>query len=381
MNQSSSKSNMHHVYYIKRFTISLVTVLFFISCSELNYENSQILIEKNSEEFVYELPYQDIISSQTATERVWKETKNQLVRRHAEGIFSPVRIALKDTSSFVLDASDGYIKRINHFSETMTKIGQGKGNGPGEFEFPFDFDIDSAGNFVVMDIAKRVVVTLDPSGEPLKTFQFGSASPTTLTTLDETRTIVMINGKLDERLSGTDGLFQIYDRETNELELYNDFLTDKEHLPSLIGLEMAFTGTIVNDQGNLIFLPKNINHIIRMNENGDLIYVRKTLDDAPLPAIQSSTNGNLMGGSLTDKSPTTSLDGFLIGDMIAVWSKTGIDKHGGHVFDFYDSSTGDYKHSINVPELGAITGLAMDSEFLSTINADGSVSVWRYNVL
>lgn len=381
MNQFKMKSNMFHVYFIKRFTISLVTVLCFIACSEMNKENSQILIEKNSEEFVYELPYQDIISSQTATERVWKEAEIQLVRQHAEGIFSPVRIALNDTSTFVLDASDGYIKQVDHASDTMMRIGQGKGNGPGEFEFPFDFDIDPAGNFVVMDIAKRVVITLDSDGEPIRTLQFGSASPTTLTALDETRTIVMINGRLDERLLGTDGLFQIYDRESNELRLFNDFLRGAEHLPPLIGLEMAFTGTLLNDGEDVIFLPKNINHIIRMNENGDVTYARKTLDDAALPAIQSSTNGNVMSGSLTDESTTTSLDGFLIGEKLAIWSKTGIDKHGGHVIDVYNSSTGDYRYSINFPELGAITGLAMGAETLSTINVDGSVSVWRYEVL
>ena len=64
-----------------------------------------------------------------------------------------------------------------------------------------------------------------------------------------------------------------------------------------------------------------------------------------------------------------------------VWYRLDLDKHGGHVIDFYDSSTGDYKHSINVPELGGITGLAMDYEFISTMNADGSVSVWRNDVL
>src|SRR6056297_3064540 len=369
------------IHLTSQLIIGLLIGLLLFSCNTVDDRDNKIIIQKDSQEFVYELPYQDIISPQTATERVWKEADIQLVQQHAEGIFSPVRIALNDTSTYVLDASDGYIKQLDHESDTLTMIGQGKGNGPGEFEFPFDFDIDPAGNFVVMDIAKRVVVTLDPSGDPLQTFQFGSASPTTLTALDETRTIVMINGRLDERLSGTNGLFQIYDREANELELYNDFLSDREHLPSLVGLEMAFTGTIVNDQGNLIFLPKNMNQIIRMNENGDITYARNTLDDAPLPGIQSSTNGNIMGGSLSDESPTTSLDGFLIEDMIAVWSKTGIDKHGGHVFDFYDSITGDYKHSINVPELGSVTGLAMDSDIISTINADGSVSVWRYNVL
>ena len=121
---------------------------------------------------------------------------------------------------------------------------------------------------MVMDIAKRVVITLDSDGEPIRSLQFGSASPTTLTALDETRAIVMINGRLDERLPGTNGLFQIYDRETNELELYNDFLSDREHLPPLIGLEMAFTGTLLDVAGDVIFLPKNINQIIRMNKTG-----------------------------------------------------------------------------------------------------------------
>lgn len=376
------RSDIYDLKILLKQCVSIVVAVFCLSpCSATDEEQHQITIKKDSQEFVYELPYQDILSPQTATERVWKEAEIQLLKQQVEGTLNLVRIALNDTSTYVLDASDGYIKQLDYESDTMTRIGQGKGNGPGEFTFPFDFDIDPAGNFVVMDIAKRALITLDSEGEPISTLQFGSASPTTLTVLDDTRTIVMINGRLDERLLGTDGLFQIYDRESNELRLFNDFLSGREHLPPLSGIEMAFTGTLLTDGGAVIFLPKNINHIIRMNENGDVTYARKTLDDAALPAIQSSTNGNVMGGSLTDDSPTTSLDGFLIGDELAIWSKTGIDKHGGHVIDVYESSSGDYKYSINFPELGAITGLAMGAERLSTINADGSVSVWRYEVL
>jgi len=372
---------MSQINKIKRLTIILVTVFCFTSCSDLNKNDYQIFIEKDSEEFAYDLPYQDMISSQTADERIWKEADIQLMRQHSEGIFNPVRIIQDNASTYVLDASDGYIKKVDHESEAVTLIGQGKGNGPGEFTFPFDFDIDPAGNFVVMDIAKRAVITLDSKGEPLSTFQFGAASPTTLSAMNDNRVIVMINGSLDENLSGSDGLFQMYNRETNDLKLFNDFLSGLEHLPPLSGLEMAFTGTLLNDQGNLIFLPKNINHIIQLKESGDITYARKTIDHAPLPGVSSSTNGNVIGGSLSAESPTTSLDGFLIGNEIAIWSKTGIDKHGGHVIDFYDQLTGDYNYSINIPELGAISGLAMDDNILSTINADGSVSLWRYRVL
>ena len=180
-----------------------------------------------------------------------------------------------------------------------------------------------------MDIAKRVVTTLDFTGNLLSKFQFGGASPTTITALDDNRAIVRINGRLDERLSGTDGLFQIYDRKTNELQLFNDFMSDTEHLPSSNGLEMAFTVALLNDQGNLIFLPNNINHVILIDENGNIAYARKTIDHASLPGIQSSANGNLISGSLTEGSPIISLDGFLVGDVITRWSKTGIDKHGG----------------------------------------------------
>ena len=235
MKERKKRTFLSEIYdqkILRRHLLVIVTaVLSFSACYDSDDQDYQIIIRQDSKEFVYELPYQEIISSQTVDVRTWKEVNVQLVRNFSDGLFSPVRIITKNATTFVLDAPDGYIKKIDHDDEPIAQIGQGKGNGPGEFTFPFDFDIDRLGNFVVMDIAKRIVVTLDPNGEPLKTFQFGFASPTTLKALDETRAIVMINGRLDERLSGTDGLFQTYNRETNKLELFNDFLSNTEHLP------------------------------------------------------------------------------------------------------------------------------------------------------
>lgn len=109
-----------------------------LACSVSEKDDYQIIIQKDSQESVYELPYQDIISSQTATERVWKEADAQLVRNQSDGIFTPVRIIMNNASTFVLDAPDGYIKQADHESETMTRIGQVKGNGPGEFTYPIE---------------------------------------------------------------------------------------------------------------------------------------------------------------------------------------------------------------------------------------------------
>lgn len=368
---------MFNLNSIRRILVITIAVLCFSACSESEKEAYEIIIQQDSQEFAYKLPYQDLIISQDTDVRSWREADVQLVRSHSDGLFNPVRIVLNNDSTFVLDASDGYIKKIDHNSESVTQIGMGKGNGPGEFTFPFDFDIDSSGNFIVMDIAKRALIFLDSKGEPMRTFQFGSASPTTLTAMDDNRVIVMINGNLEGNSSGFDGLFQMYNRESNELQLFSDFLTGTEKLPPLSGIEMAFTGTLINDLDNLIFLPKNINHIIRMNQTGGISYARKTIDQAELPVVNSTVNG----ATLSSESNTTNLDGFLIGNDLATWSKTGINKHGGHVIDFYNSSTGDYKYSINIPDLGAISGLAMDENLVSTINGDGSVSVWRYEVL
>jgi hypothetical protein len=362
---------------IRRLSIVSIAVLFFTACSESEKEAYEIIIQQDSEEFVYKLPYQSLITSQDTKERVWKEADIWLVRQLSEGMFNPVRIIQDKASTFVLDASDGYIKQLDHESETVTRIGQGKGNGPGEFTFPFDFDVDPLGNFIVMDIAKRALITLDSNGEPLSTYQFKSASPTTLSVINEKLAVVMINGSVEGNSSASDGLFQMYNRETNELQLFNDFLTGMENLPPLSGLEIAFTGTLLNDLGSLLFLPKNINHIIRVTKDGEIAFVKNTIDQAGLPVVHSSVNG----ASLSSESFSTSLDGFLIGNNMAIWSKTGIDKHGGHVIDFYDQLTGDYKYSINIPELGAISGLAMGPKIISTINADGSVSVWQYDVL
>lgn len=361
---------------VRRLLVFTIAVLYFNACFDSKKNEFEIILLQDTDEYKYELPYQEIITSQDTGERIWKEAGIQLLKNQSDSLYSPVRIVIKDGLTFALDPVDGYIKKIDHQTAKMVFLGQGKGNGPGEVNFPFDFDIDPLGNFIVLDIAKKALITLDSQGEPLDSYQFRSASPTTLSIIDERLAIVMINGSLHGNPSETDGLFQLYDRETKELSLFSDFLSGRQNLPPLNGLEMAFTGTILNDHQHLIFLPKHINQIIRIDQNGEIIYARKTVDKSELPVVTSSVNG----ASLSSESKTALLNGFLIGNDIIIWSKTGITKYGGHVFDFYDQSTGDYKYSVNIPELGAVTGLAMGSEIISTINIDGSVSVWSFEV-
>jgi|AntRauTorckE6833_2_1112554.scaffolds.fasta_scaffold05966_5 hypothetical protein len=374
---------------MKLYLKILPSIYFFIafiltSCLNKGNDNHVITIEYSGDVLEYQLPYRNFIQLQESDERIWKNPSVNKVYNVSDGLFSPIRVALKDSTVYILDPYDGLIKAIDHELATIRKIGPGKGNGPGEVSYPFDFDIDKAGNFILMDIEKRAVITWDKHGVPVNDFFFKHATPTTLTSAGENKIIVMVGGGNYTDFNNN-GLFQLYDVDENETISYSDFLTNAEHLPPFIGLERAFIGRILFDNHKIIYLPRHLNHIIYISSTGDIDFVRQTVDDIQTPTIQfnsenSGSAGFIASTSLSSDSEIANLNGFLVDNSLVIWSRPGNKKYGHHVFDYYDRENADYRFSIKIPQLGAIADLAINENYIATINSDNTVSLWEFSI-
>ncbi|NBC64650.1 MAG: hypothetical protein GVY07_03150 [Bacteroidetes bacterium] len=373
---------------MKSYLKTIFSVIFFIafiltSCLNKGNDNHSITIEYRDELLEYQLPYRNFIELQESEERIWKTPSVSKIYDASDGLFSPIRLTLKDSTVYILDPADGYIKAIDRDKTTIRKIGPGKGNGPGEVSFPFDFDIDESGNFILIDINKRALITWDKDGVPIDAHFFKHASPTTLTSAGERKAVIMVSGSHTE-FSDT-GFFQFYDIEGSKVTQHQDFLTNTEHLPPFIGLERAFTGRILFDNHQTIYLPRHLNHIIYISSTGEIDLVRQTVDDIQLPTISSNSEnsgstGFIASTSLSGNSEIANLDGFLVDNNLVIWSRPGNNKYGFHVFDYYDRNNADYKFSVKIPELGAVAGLSMNENYIATINSDHSVSLWEYSI-
>lgn len=359
-------------------------ILFTSSCMNSDKDSYVVDITYGDEIIQYPLPYRTNILLQNSTERIWKKAH---VNRVYDGInvtYSPVRVQIRGDKIFVLDASDGYVKRIDYTTGDIYKLGPGKGNGPGETSFPFDFDIDSNGNFLIIDLNKISLISLDSEGNPIIDYSFKYITPTTLVSVAEGMAIIMVGGgstlDKDEK-----GLFQLYEIEKNKISKYSNFLINTENLPPFIGLEMAFTGRILYDNNRLIYLPRHLNHIIYISTNGEVELARETIDEINMPKIISSGHnrespGGFTSVKLSNDSEVANLDGFLVGDELIIWSRPGNKEFGSHIFDYYDKLNGDYKFSVKISDLGSVSGIDMNGNYIATINSDFSVSLWEYEI-
>lgn len=366
---------------VNKTLLSLLFVgCFFCSCETTGNNDDGISIEFKNENYSYRLPYSNQIISQEKDERVWRNISVKKVIDLNDSLFSPIRILQKEKSIFVLDAADGFIKKIQSESGHIEKIGPGRGEGPGEVNFPFDFDIDKQGNFYLIDLRKRALIIWDSKGRPLIDYFFKFITPTTLTATEDERVLLMVGGTGLE--SDKLGFFQSFDLNSKELEVYSAFLTNIDHLPPIVGLETAMTGTILNDGQELLYIPKHLNHLVMFSNEGESYRVRKTIDEEHYPGIVVKEN-SVFGGvstSLSSDTKTINLDGFVVDNHIIIWSKPGNIKYGSHVFDFYEKISGLYLFSIRIPELGQVAAVSFSSKFISTINSDHSISQWEYEI-
>ncbi len=355
----------------------LLIVVALSSCKSEGDDNHKhsISIEYDGVSIEYKLPYGSLIERQSRQQRVWKNVSATKFETISEDIYSPIRIALVDSTVYVLDPADGFVKAFQHGSEELRFIGPGKGPGPGEVSFPFEFAISKNGNFILTDIEKRSLIVWDRYGNPVIDYVLKHVIPANVAPLDEQNVLVMVSGS---NITGIE-LFHIYNIEKNSTRLFSEFLTDADHLPPLVGLDRAFIGKVLSENDRIIYVPKHLNHIIHMSSDGEIELVRQTIDETSYPRIiQTGMNSSasFVSTSLSSDSEIANLDGFLAGENLIIWSRPGLIQYGHHVFDFYSKKNGDYQYSIGIPEIGGVAGLSINENFIATINSDSSVSLW-----
>ncbi|MFP8489613.1 6-bladed beta-propeller [Gracilimonas sp. Q87] len=140
-----------------------LSIFWITSC---NQSEEGIVVKWNNEDYVFPFNYE--IEKQEASERTWKDVHLKeifIVKGLSDSsIFQPLKINVDDSSVYILDATDGYIKQFDFKGNFRRNVGGGLGNGPGEFDQPFDFSMDLHGNIYVIDIGKRSLVSLNNEG-------------------------------------------------------------------------------------------------------------------------------------------------------------------------------------------------------------------------
>jgi hypothetical protein len=262
-----------------------------------------------------------------------------------------------ENNVYVLDQSDKKIKKFSTNGNLLAKLGPGSGRGPGEFILPFDFAIDSTGNFYVVDLNRRALISLDSKGNYRWQKVFKHDSPTRVSAGDS-EIILSISGINSShpfksfRKDGTVGI------RYNSLFKY----TGDTDLPAFVSIDgKATVGKFISySAGKLIFAPRFLSHLIFFDRRGSVDFVVETIDQVPIPQKKYSDEMIDLGGG--KKMPNASFSGKagsldinIIDNFLIVWSKTGNKEFGYQTFDVYSLHNGKYLYSFMVKELGGIS--------------------------
>lgn len=344
------------------FKVLLIFVL-FISCTK---KDGIIIIWENAE---YLFPYKYEIKEQNASQRKWKKVPIEELFS-ITGIddslkFQPLRLREGNGSIFILDGANGIIKKFDMNGNFIKNFGGGFGNGPGEFTHPFDFDIDNNGNFYVVDIGKKSIISLNNEGKYRWQKLYKHNTPSLISVKDST-IIASVTGLR------TNHIFELIHRDGQIISNYQSIVKRPDEVidetVNVIGKPLL--GKFAISEKKLIFIPTYIPQIIYYNLSGEIERAVSMIDKANNPILKFDKDNvhGLPGYFPTSFEGVEVNLGFSIveGELIN-WSKIGNQEFGAHIFDVYDLNNGFYKYSFKL-DLGPISDFSISGNNIFTIN-------------
>ena len=277
-----------------------------------------------------------VIQSQEVKTRIWKDLELELINSldSRAGVQRP-RGASDDEygNLFIIDYGDNRVKKFDTGGKLVQVYGDGSEEALSELESPGYLSLSPDGNVWVADGKKLLIFT--ETGQWLRSISFDHTIFRIEHILDG-RYYVYLGGNNSGSLR--EGMFYLYD--------------DEELAVRLGATELDLTtaaGDIEVVDNDLLFNPARFEFIVRYNEEGNIIYARETIEQAPASVIEEKGRNSLFHMPML-KSSMGHYDGYVYVDA---WLLSDI--RGTVVIDVYRASDGSYEYSFELPEKHAMS--------------------------
>jgi len=322
------------------FLLSFNVALYLSGCSE-----------KGQVSTIIETEISDQISKRRMTdpvgERVFKYSK----------FLNPVLIEVSENGIFVLDIPDSSkVLMFDWNFDFVNKIGKGTGQGPGEFGGLSDFHL-SNDTIYFSDAGNALIHLYSLKNEYIRSISLDDEVPFQITALGNKP---VIKTGSTERLLFVDPL-------SGELEKGETISTDE------IRYRYLLQDRILSDDHNIYRIPFFFGLLIKYNEEGKVIFARKTVDYSE-PAIEDQSRNSEEDPVMlrSDEVDILSVSGGFFDDRFCVLRNNQVEKQ--KIIDCYRKSDFEYSFSFYPPE--NIRDFKIHNNWFAAIH-DSTLSVWE----
>ncbi len=284
-----------------------------------------------------------------------------------------------DGSIFVLDYGDLDVKVFDQQGNLKRTVGEGAGEGPGEFRQMGRFDVHpESGELYITDRGRRLVAAFDDEGD----FRWHSAAyaftiPSEVVATDDQ--VVAFQPR-----HGQPYVFTRYSQEGDSLGMAGRLLHEEmNELPFRGSRAFHYSGHLLADgEGGYILAPNRLPHVLRFDQNHDLMYARVLRTEASPPVVEVEETE--VGGRTTtfvgfeDNTPVTTYTLHRVGPYIVTMTGKEGDTY---VFDAYFLADGLYAFSFEADLPTAdMQSIYMDDDRLYFVEWN-RVSVYSHDLM
>jgi len=291
----------------------------------------------NSEPGTFEVDgFPFAIQSQKVKTRIWKDLELELILvLDADAGLQRPRGAFDDKygNLYIIDYGDYRVKKFDADGRLVQVYGDGRDEALGELESPGPLSLSPEGDVWVADGKKLLI--FKETGQWLRSISFDHTL-FRIGHIPDGRYYVYFGGNNLGSLQ--DGMFYLYD---DDEQVVRFGATDLD-LTTAAG-EIAVVG---ND---LFYNPGRFEFFVRYNEEGNIIYARETIEQAPASVIEEKGRNSLFHMPML-KSSIGHYEGYIYVDA---WLLSDIK--GTVVIDVYRASDGSYEYSFELPERHGIS--------------------------
>jgi hypothetical protein len=296
----------------------------------------------------------NLLRSRTSGERVFKKVGFRQAytiggpNADAGDLLNPLILRTDGSDhAYVVDYGDFTVKKVSPEGRIVGTFGKGRGQGPGELNNPTDLAIAPNGEVWVCDPPNGSITIFSPDGAIRDTLRLSSRPFRLLLRPD--------GGFLVRPENPVDGLIEEYGADGSLLRRYGRLFSRQEEI------SIALDGWIaMSPRQEVLFAPLRLG-ILAAFRDGELKYVAETLEEVPMPRVETSPNGLKR---VDPKAPVVQLGvGSYDGN---IYVNTAQRQSSGtyRVFvDLYDLE-GRYLHSIETPHSGSTMELTETSLFV-----------------
>ncbi|MCY3614565.1 MAG: 6-bladed beta-propeller [Bacteroidetes bacterium] len=261
-----------------------------------------------------------------------------------------------DTMGFiyVADEADYRIHRFDSSGKYVNSYGEGQGTGPGEYTGILNFGALGDSMVYVFEYMSREVSYFDLEGSFLRAERLvGSIRDFPDQYVFTRRGRVYSRFRLQENTNQE--LFE--SRLGDDVVKFGQIYGESPYFP------LAVAGTLVTFQEHMIYVPQWYPLFVQYRPDGSMKHARTTMDYV---SIEEPKRIEVRGGGYID-GPA------LVLDFSTVFrGQLYIHSNIAQTIDIYDAETGDYQHSIKLPENGFTHAL---NDRIYQVG-DSAVSVW-----